>query len=91
MARKTVSVESVVDEINRMLRESTCSPEARFGMCQAVQTVLSMAGRYSGFRYLTADEVPAGHKPGINWDAPHDNQDARYPDESRRQYGVKMI
>lgn len=64
--RKTVNVADLVKETNRILRESTCSAEMRKGVMITMENILMDTKNYRGFRYLTPDEVPAGHLPGIN-------------------------
>lgn len=83
-SKKTVSVLEFTVEINQILRNSTCSPEQRSGFIGALDLVLMKSGNYRGFRYLTANEVPAGHAPGINIspiDGQHlENMDSRFKD-----------
>jgi hypothetical protein len=85
MARKTVPVKVMVREVNRMLRNSKCTADIRMGMCAVLDTLLHETNNYRGFQYLREDEVPKGHKPGINLNLDHGDPD-RYPDESRRVY-----
>lgn len=59
-ARKTVSVEAIVDQVNASLKESTCSPDIRYGMCTVVEQVLMESGNYRGFRFLSQEELPNG-------------------------------
>lgn len=88
--RKTVSVESIVDQVNTSLKESTCSADIRLGMCTVVEQVLMASGNYNGFRYLDKNEVPKGQLPGVRID--EDGQCLTYEerfantDDSRRQY-----
>ena len=87
--RKTLNVSTLVEEVNTMLRESTCSKDARLGMCAVLERMLHETGNYDGFRYLMRDEIPEGHKPGIDLSISYEDPDNRYPDDSRRQYGWK--
>ena len=66
MTRKTFNVSDFIARTNERLSISTCVPEIRMGMMAAAEEVLHATGNYKGFRYLTVNEVPAGHKPGIN-------------------------
>ena len=66
MARKTISVEFVKDEINATLARSADSEsERRWGMMAVLEKILHESGNYSGFRYLEVDEIN-GAVPGIN-------------------------
>ena len=87
--RKTIDIVTLVDDVNYMLMTSRCDPAIRRGMTVVLERMLHETNNYDGFRYLRSDEVPEGFKPGIDPSMPHDNPDARYPDESRRQYGCK--
>jgi hypothetical protein len=64
--RKTFEVETFLKQINEMLKLSKCDPEGRKTMQVILESVLMETGNYKGYRYLTANEVPAGHLPGIN-------------------------
>ena len=63
---KTIKVDYIKDQVNKMLAGSTCSPDGRQGMIQVLEALLHESGNYNGFRYMLPDEVPAGHLPGIN-------------------------
>ena len=63
--KKTIKVTELKDNVNRMLAESTCSPEGRETMCTILERVLMDTGNYNGFRYLIGSEVPVGELPGI--------------------------
>lgn len=65
MARKSVNVQELKAVVNESLRVSTCSVDVRQGMIYVLEKALHMSGNYRGFQYLTADQVPAGEKPGI--------------------------
>ena len=91
--RKTVKVEDIRTQVNSMIAESTCSPDGRQGMIQVLTELLHQSGNYNGFRYMLPDEVPAGHRPGINNnisdDVTHDDlTEARFKntDPTRVQY-----
>lgn len=49
--RKTMPVGDLVDKVNEMLNQSTCSPEVRQGMCAILEHVLMETNNYRGFRY----------------------------------------
>lgn len=82
MSRKTISIASAVTEFNRIIAVSTCSPDIREGYMGAIEHILHSTNNYCGFRYLTIDEVPTGHLPGINTD---DNRDF-YPDQPHKRF-----
>jgi len=63
--RKNIAIRDLIDLVNRKNRISFCSPETRAGWNSLLDEVLHNANVYRGFRYLSADEVPAGHLPGI--------------------------
>ncbi len=67
MSRKTFNVEEVRIMINEILAVSTCSPDIRKGQMNVLEHVLHSTGNYRGYAYLTADQVPSGQLPGINW------------------------
>ena len=88
--RKTIEVEMLKVKVNAMLKDSTCDPQVRLGMCSVLESALHATGNYSGFRYLLAGEVPKGHKEGVRYD--EKRMILPYPDrfkdtdESRRMY-----
>ena len=76
MARKTINVEAIKDWANDQLLESERTMEGasmydeigrgyRQGVMTMLENVLMSTGNYKGFRYLSIDEVPRGHLPGI--------------------------
>jgi hypothetical protein len=85
--RKTINVDSITATINDMIRLSTGTSDHRQGLLAAIETILHETGNYKGFRYLTQNEVPAGHLPGINIshiDGQHlENYDARFENTDR--------
>jgi hypothetical protein len=87
MSRKTVKVESILNDINTMIRNSVGSDEksiaSRNGLITALEQILCAADRYKGFRYLTQGEVRANELPGIIYD---DNGVTSFPDKSRVSY-----
>lgn len=85
--RKTIAINTLVDDVNRMLRDSTCTADVRLGMCAVLENMLHETENYDGYQYLTADEVPRGHLPGI--DRSKTFEEKRFPDESRRKYSCK--
>ncbi len=51
MARKTIHVDAVLAEANRMLALDTLSGDEKSGICHLVEHVLHASGRYRGFNY----------------------------------------
>jgi hypothetical protein len=66
--RKTIVVEKLLKEVNDMLKNSTCEPDVRNGMCAVLESVLHSTGNYNGYRHLCGGEVPSGHKAGVHFD-----------------------
>ena len=82
MPRRTVKLAELVALVNQRNRISTCAPDVRNGWNSLLEEALHTADAYHGFGYLTANEVPAGHQPGMAGE-----QGKRtFPDESRRCY-----
>lgn len=89
--RKTIEIEALRVSVNEMLKESTCTPDVRLGMCSVLEQALHKSGNYHGFRHLQQEEVPYKQKAGIHFD-----KETRlilpYPDrfvntdDTRRQY-----
>jgi hypothetical protein len=74
MARKTIDVETIKDWANEQLisdgymkdfAEVAVGRGYRHGVMNMIENVLMSTDNYKGFRYLSIDEVPAGHLPGI--------------------------
>jgi hypothetical protein len=97
--KKTYRVDDLRNVANSMLRHSTCSSEMRHGIITLLCEVLHSTGNYQGFRFLTKDEVPYGHMPGINsddldpfpkalekLDTPEHERNFKDTDTTRRQY-----
>lgn len=82
--KKTLVIRDLIEEVNRRNRESTCEPAVRMGWNMLLEGVMIGAEVYSGFSYLTADQVPTGCLPGVIPDPK--GTDHKFPDESRRQY-----
>lgn len=87
MRKKTISVETLLENVNAMLKTSTCSRDIRLGMCSVLEDVLHSTNNYNGFMLLTSDEVPDGENPGIIRGETTDKN--TFPDDSRRQYFLK--
>lgn len=83
MTRKTVEIQALKDKVNGMLKLSTCSREGRLSLDCLLSSVLSDAGQYKGFRYLTEEEVPEGQLPGIRAGL---YIDTVFPDDSRKHF-----
>ena len=79
--KKTINVQNLKNEINDMLRYSTCTPDTRFGMITVLEQVLHQSGNYSGFQYLSSDRLADEFLPGIR-----ENNDFTNTDSSRRRY-----
>jgi len=89
MPRKTVRVVDLVTSANDMLRKSTGSAESRMSVCIFLENILHENGVYAGYNYLTADEIPAGHNPGILVESDgHREFDRALCDETRRYYHI---
>lgn len=84
MARKTFEVNQLILQVNDMCKESTCSPDVRQGMMNLLENVLHETGNYRGFRYLLQDQVPAGEKPGVNYDVSENGTMVPHPDYEKR-------
>jgi hypothetical protein len=81
-ARKTIKVTDLLDKVNDILATTTCNQDIRQGAINLLEHVLHETGNYRGFRYLDADEVPNGEKPGIILDpdsiCPHADYQERF-------------
>lgn len=89
MSRKTIKVETVRDECNRLLASEYGTPDYRLGISVALEWLLMLSGNYNGFKYLTKDEVPENEKPGIVWEEDQQGRPApnfTVADETRRRY-----
>jgi hypothetical protein len=57
--QKTVKVSHLVEQVNRMLKLSTCTDVERLVMCTVLEAVLHNTGNYAGYTYLdTEDGTP---------------------------------
>ena len=83
---KTIAVDKVKSEVNRMLRVSTCSAECRQGITVVLGYILHETNNYRGFNYLDGHEVPPGQLAGIIRSANIEKSPHLFPDESRRYY-----
>lgn len=84
MSTKRISVRWLLEEVNRMNRESTCAPDVREGWNTALEMVLRESNNYSGFGYLVQSEVPEGHQPGMT--ANVFGEGFSFFDETRKHY-----
>jgi hypothetical protein len=50
--RKTVSVESMLNDFNLILGNPDVPQTAKIGICSAVEIMLMKVNRYDGFQYL---------------------------------------
>jgi hypothetical protein len=88
--RRTVQLRDLVAWVNERNRCSTCDPQVRQGWNALVDSMLMTADAYSGFGYLTADELVGeakGQPPGIVRDATGNNCHA-FPDETRIKFFI---
>jgi len=76
MKRKTITVDTLRELINRSLAVSHCSQDRRQGKIDILESILHDTGNYKGFRYLSGDSVPMGKLPGVNYK--DGNPDADY-------------
>ena len=86
MARVTISIQLLKDEVNKMIAQSTCEPLVREGMANVLETALLKSGNYKGFRYLNEFEVPTGEKAGCYFTGPEMKVTFEGADETRRAY-----
>ena len=63
--RKTVKVYDLIQWINAGLANEHRTVGQRQTLCTVADHVLMSSGNYEGFSYLSEDEVPEGHLPGI--------------------------
>ena len=91
--KKTFNVKALKDDINISLKMSEyVTPDYRQGLISCIENILHRTGNYSGFRYLSKDEVPDGEQPGININVitnlPFESMDMKFSntDETRRYY-----
>lgn len=87
--RKTIEIETLVDHANEQLKHTVMNSDFRQGICGFIERVLLENDRYAGFRYLTHEEVPKGHLPGIHVDRNGAPFRAGQTDPTRRQYAFK--
>jgi len=89
---KTIKVSEVLQDINKKLAlTEEVNIEHRWGLISALEAILHSTGNYSGFQYLSIEEVPTGELPGINVDEKGEyleNYEARFlnTDPTRRKY-----
>lgn len=81
--RKTVSIRSLVENVNARNLKSTCSPEARTAWNLLLEGILMDAQVYAGFGYIR-EGLPDGQEPGVRVDP--ETRATTFPDESRRFY-----
>lgn len=65
MARKTVSLLALIEQVNQMNRESTCAPDIRMGWNTLLEQALMAANVYAGFGYYSEHELPRNQTPGL--------------------------
>lgn len=81
--KKASPLEVLKEKANSFLRDSVnqCRSD-RQAVQVLVTSVLMETNRYHGFRYLTAEQVPAGHSVGIIFDISPEAKH-QFPDETR--------
>lgn len=84
--KKNISIEFLINEVNRINRFSTVEPGVRKGWNSLLETILFQTNNYAGFCYLTTAELATGMLPGIDTDP---EGKTIYPDESRRAFFFK--
>lgn len=75
--RQTIKVEDIVDYANKMLRigaeECTSYPalasrEYKEALCDIVEKILHMSGRYAGYQVIDSDNLEASnHRSPLYW------------------------
>lgn len=85
--RKTIKIADLIARVNMRNRLSTCAPAVRTGWILLLEEVLHEANVYSGYSYLTAENVPAGQLPGVTGEP----GTFTFPDESRRHYHTHCV
>ncbi|MCK9600958.1 MAG: hypothetical protein M0R06_18090 [Sphaerochaeta sp.] len=84
--RKTVTIQTIVDEVNHRNKVSTCNPQVREGWNALLEGILLETDTYGGYRYLEQCAVPEGQLPGIV----RTMGDPIFPDETRRVYRMRQ-
>lgn len=81
--RKTVNANVIIDEANKVFKESLPNfKDGRTAIQIFVTTLLLDAGQYKGFNYLTAEALPEGYEPGMIFDE-SPARAHKFPDPSR--------
>ena len=91
--KKTVKIADIVDYANEFLSSSTNgNREAREAIICMVENCLMKANAWSGYRYLTEEDLPKGIEPGVRPKAVQTSRraDYEYPDDSRRHYTLRL-
>lgn len=86
--RKTLKLIELINEVNERLAHSKTGPEGRYALCMLLEQFLFANNAYAGFQYLTEEQVPKGHKPGIKWTGQPGKSFPYHPDDSRRVYSI---
>lgn len=79
MARKTVTIEFLINMTNDICRDSsTDRKDVRQGAMNLLETALHSTGNYRGFRYLLKGECQGN--PGVNYldNLPHPDYQQRF-------------
>lgn len=90
--RKTASITSILKRTNHRLLHSTCEPGFRQGIASSLEAILHDAGLYSGFGYLSDEDMArAGHrtaKPGIRY---HNGQGAHRAPVTAEEWVADLV
>jgi hypothetical protein len=87
MPRKTIVVEQIKDDVNRILAtyiERDTDSEFLMGYRQLLENILHTTGNYRGYNFLDKSQVPAGERAGCHFDL------LSSPDRFEMQYGSKV-
>jgi hypothetical protein len=91
--KKTVKIAEIVDYANGFLSAPTNeSREAREAIIRMVENCLMKANAWSGYRYLTEQDLPKGIEPGMRPKAVQTSwhTDYEFPDTTRRHYFLRL-
>jgi hypothetical protein len=90
--RRTVQITRMIDQVNELNRQSTCSPLQRKGWNELLEIVLTWNNVFAGYSLLIQQDVPKGEKPGVihieNSLAGVKNE---FPDNTRRHYHTHRL
>ena len=90
--RKTFDVETMRKFANEQLQrvDKWTSEQERWGVIHMIEKILGNSANYTGFRYLTNQELPENVRPGVrnapNGDVLDYEKSFENTDETRRYY-----